>query len=178
MRQVRVRQARAGDAKAIAAVHVRSWQAAYRGMMRQDYLDGLDPAQREALWDSVLAENAWPRAGVLVLEDQATVAGFASFCPTRDQDEDPARVAEITAIYLMPITWGIGAGRQLMTAALDVLAAADYRQATLWVLDSNWRARRFYHAGGWQADGTVKTDDRRGFPLTEVRYRRLLPLSR
>lgn len=65
-----------------------------------------------------------------------------------------------------------------MTAALDVLAAAGYRQATLWVLDSNWRARRFYHAGGWQADGTVKTDDTRGFPLTEVRYRRLLPLSR
>jgi ribosomal protein S18 acetylase RimI-like enzyme len=78
----------------------------------------------------------------------------------------------------MPVAWGIGAGRQLMTAALDVLAAAGYRQATLWVLDSNWRARRFYHAGGWQADGTVKTDDTRGFPLTEVRYRRLLPLSR
>lgn len=106
MRQVRVRQARAGDAKAIAAVHVRSWQAAYRGMMRQDYLDGLDPAQREALWDSVLAENAWPRAGILVLEDRATVAGFASFCPTRDQDEDPARVAEITAIYLCPSLGG------------------------------------------------------------------------
>jgi len=175
MRQVRVRQAREGDVKAIAVVHVRSWQAAYRGMVPRDYLDGLDPAQREALWNTVLAESAWPRAGILVLEDQATVAGFAAFCPTRDQDEEPAQVAEITAIYLMPQVWGIGAGRQLMTGALEVLAAAGYRQATLWVLDSNRRARRFYHAGGWRADGTVKTDDTRGFPLIEMRYRRLLP---
>jgi GNAT superfamily N-acetyltransferase len=175
MRQVRVRQARAGDVKAIAVVHVRSWQAAYQGMVPQDYLDGLDPAQRETLWDTVLAESAWPSAGILVLEDQATVAGFAHFCPTRDRDGEPAQVAEITAIYLMPHAWGIGAGRQLMTAVLEVLAAAGYQQATLWVLHSNRRARRFYHAGGWRADGTVKTDDTRGLALTEVRYRRLLP---
>jgi hypothetical protein len=73
-------------------------------------------------------------------------------------------VAETTAIYLMPQAWGIGAGRQLMTAAMNVLAGAGYRQATLWVLDSNQRAQRSYQAGSWRADGTVKTDDTRGFP--------------
>jgi hypothetical protein len=43
------------------------------------------------------------------------------------------------------------------------------------VLDSNARARRFYEAAGFSPDGGVKVDATRGFPLTEVRYRRPLP---
>ena len=61
-----------------------------------------------------------------------------------------------------------------MTAALGRLTELGYRQATLWVLDSNARARRFYAAAGFQPDGAVKVDDSRGFPLAEVRYRRSL----
>jgi GNAT superfamily N-acetyltransferase len=160
---------------AIAVVHVRSWQAAYRGLVPQDYLDGLDPVRRRAQWDRVLAEASWPRAGVLVAEVDEQVAGFAAMYPTRDVDQDCAQVAEITAIYLAPEAWGIGAGRRLMTASLHVLTQAGYQQVTLWVLDANERARRFYAAGGWQADGAVKDDARLGFPLSEVRYRR--PLS-
>jgi hypothetical protein len=41
------------------------------------------------------------------------------------------------------------------------------------MLDSNNRARRFYEAGGWAADGAAKLDDRPGFMLHEVRYRRV-----
>jgi hypothetical protein len=47
--------------------------------------------------------------------------------------------------------------------------------ATLWVLQDNARARRFYSQAGWAADGAAKTDDVDGFPLLEVRYRRPLP---
>jgi hypothetical protein len=57
------------------------------------------------------------------------------------------------------------------------LAAAKFEQATLWVLDSNIRARRFYEAGGWVADGARKVDESHGFPIAEVRYQRALPLS-
>jgi GNAT superfamily N-acetyltransferase len=172
---VRVRQARAGDAGQIAVVHVRSWQAAYRGLVPHDYLDDLDPDLRQASWEAALAQDAWPRAGVLVAAAGEEIAGFAALGPARDDDEDPALTGEIRAIYLLPQAWGRGAGRQLMTTALDVLARARYEQATLWVLDSNDRARRFYEAAGWQPDGAVKTDAARGFPLAEVRYRHALP---
>jgi GNAT superfamily N-acetyltransferase len=174
MEAVRVRKAEAGDAMAIAVVHVRSWQAAYEGLVPQDYLDGLDPVRRRALWDRVLAEDAWPRAGVLVAGDGKRVAGFAHLRPARDEDAGPSLIAEITAIYLVPEAWGIGVGRQLMTTSLDALERAGYRQATLWVLDSNERARRFYEAAGWRPDGTVKSDGSLGFPLSEIRYRHLL----
>ncbi|MGH9204942.1 MAG: GNAT family N-acetyltransferase, partial [Acidimicrobiales bacterium] len=43
-----VRTAQAGDKQAVAGVHVRSWQAAYRGLMPDAYLDGLDPDDRAA----------------------------------------------------------------------------------------------------------------------------------
>ena len=38
-----------------------------------------------------------------------------------------------------------------MTGLLEALACAAYRQATLWVLDSNKRARRFYEAAGCES---------------------------
>ena len=64
-----------------------------------------------------------------------------------------------------------------MDAALACLAEAEFIQVTLWVLDSNVRARRFYAAGGWSADGAQKLDESRGFPIAQVRYRRSLPSS-
>lgn len=39
---VTVRPAGPGDALGLALVHVRAWQAAYPGLMPQQYLDGLD----------------------------------------------------------------------------------------------------------------------------------------
>lgn len=88
------------------------------------------------------------------------------------RDEDGAGVGEVTAIYLLDSHWGQGAGRELMAAAVEHLGAAGFTEATLWVLESNARARRFYEAAGWRPDGTVKVDESRGFPLREVRYRR------
>ena len=169
-----VRPARAEDAGQIALVHVRSWQAAYSGLLPQAYLDGLDIAQRTARWEQNLAHLEAPRSGVLVADEGGSLLGFVSWFPSRDADAASDQVAEIGAIYLLPAAWGTGTGRRLMAAALGGLASAGYRQVTLWVLESNARARRFYDAGGWSADGTAKLDESLGFPLAEVRYRRSL----
>lgn len=167
-----VRPADARDAAAIALVHVQAWQAAYRGLIPQDYLAGLDASQRQAAWERRLAETRLPAAGTLVAEVDDRVVGFAHLCPTRDAGEDPQAIGEITSIYLAPHVWGRGIGKTLITASVDVLTRAGYQQATLWVLEANERARRFYQACGWFPDGAVKRDESRGFPLTEVRYRR------
>jgi GNAT superfamily N-acetyltransferase len=169
-----VRPARAEDAGQIALVHVRSWQGAYRGLIPQAFLDELDVAQRTRTWERALAEADNPRAGVLVADDGGNVVGFVGYFPSRDPDADPDLIGEIGAIYLLPGAWGGGIGKRLMEAALGRLAGAGFTQVTLWVLDSNDRARRFYEAGGWSADGAAKQDDSRGFPLSEVRYRRSL----
>jgi RimJ/RimL family protein N-acetyltransferase len=173
---VEVRPARPEDVAQIAEVHVRSWQSGYQGLIPQDYLDGLDPAERLASWTRSLAETDRSRGGTLVVcDDDAQLVGFAHIRESRDADADARSVGEVWAVYLAPDAWGKGLGRELMAAALGRLAQAAYDQVTLWVLDTNARARRFYEAAGFQPDGAVKVDDSRGFRLREVRYRRLLP---
>jgi ribosomal protein S18 acetylase RimI-like enzyme len=175
-----VRPARAADAAQIALVHVRSWQAAYRGLLPQSYLDGLDPAQRVTRWRLALSAAPVSRGGVLVADDGEQLLGFVDYSASRDADisrdgdTGRAQVGEVNALYLLPAAWGRGVGRLLMEAALARLTQAGFAQATLWVLDTNARARRFYAAGGWSADGAVKCDDSRGFPITQLRYRKSL----
>lgn len=177
-RKVKIRPAEDKDAMAIAEVHVRSWQAAYPGLIPQDYLDGLRPEHRLDAWKQVLAATDWPRAGVLVLvedgpDDGSTsvvVKGFCHVCPTRDDDRDRATTGEVTSIYLAPEVWGLGNGVALLAASIDQVIAAGYEVATLWALDTNTRARRFYEIGGWKTDGATKAHDWGTFVCTDVRY--------
>jgi GNAT superfamily N-acetyltransferase len=80
----------------------------------------------------------------------------------------------VTSVYVRPDTWGAGAGRALMAAALEALRGQGFRDATLWVLRDNPRARRFYAAAGWAEDGATRDDVVGGASVTEVRYRRPL----
>lgn len=176
---MRVRRAGPDDAFGIAVVHVRSWQAAYRGLLPQDFLDDLDPVRRAEGWRQMLADGAadggtGTGGTVLVADGDHGVAGFAHLTASRDPDADPETVGEVTAIYLLPEFWGTGIGRRLMAESLETLRAAGFREATLWVLDTNQRARRFYEAGGWRADGAVKRETVGGATRNEARYRRPL----
>jgi GNAT superfamily N-acetyltransferase len=170
-----VRAATVRDAAELAAIHVRSWQAAYKGLLPQDYLDKLDVSDRVEGWRHTLRATDWSRSGVMVVHPGRELLGFAGFGPTRDGDDDAGAVGEIRAIYLVPEAWGMGLGKRLMSTALARLAVAGYSQATLWVLQSNARARRFYETGGWVHDGALKCDDSLGFPMQEIRYRKRLP---
>jgi ribosomal protein S18 acetylase RimI-like enzyme len=174
MRAMKIRPASVEDAAALAAVHIDTWRNAYRGQMPQDYLDELDATKRVANWRQWIESDQAP-AGTLVLDDETDgVAGFIYVSRSRDLDTDPEMVGEVQAVYVRSGYWGQGAGRRLMEAGLSRLAEAGLRESILWVLNTNRRARRFYEAGGWQPDGASKTDDLRGFPLVEVRYRRPL----
>jgi hypothetical protein len=70
-----IRRATINDAARIAETHVRSWQSAYHGLIPQDYLDSLDPAQRLTWWEQVLASVNWAVDGVLVVENELGPTG-------------------------------------------------------------------------------------------------------
>ena len=165
-----MRRAAVPDAEAIARVHVRSWQVAYRGQLPDGLLDSLNPAERIPRWGAILDETSWPGQGTLVVEDDiATVVGFANLSPTRNADQDPDVIGEITSFYIDPTSWGQGAGRRLMTAALAALGTR-FGSGTLWVLDTNSRARSFYESTGWRHDGAVKDDHVAGVQIHDLRY--------
>lgn len=166
-----VRPATEQDAEAVAAVQVRTSRAAYRGLIPQEHLDRSDPERRRVAWLQWLHGNPAPAALFVLEHGTDGVVGFINVAPGRDPDTDPRLVGEVQACYVLPEHSGRGGGRLLMEAALRRLRDAGLHEVVLWVLDTNERARRFYEAGGWRADGTTKTDASRGFPLLEVRYR-------
>jgi GNAT superfamily N-acetyltransferase len=176
-----VRPARPEDSEALGRVHIAAWQAAYRGLMPDDFLDELNPAARAKRWRAALLEGPGDgrylaegfEALTLVIEgDNGQVAGISVVGPPRRAE--PSCVGELWMINLEPAAWGRGLGTQLLGAATDELRGAGYVEAVLWVLAGNSRARRFYEREGWRPDGTELTDDARGFPITELRYRRKL----
>jgi ribosomal protein S18 acetylase RimI-like enzyme len=166
---MRIREAEPKDAQAIAEVHVRSWQAAYRGQLTDEYLDGLSVEERLEQHRRSLEQ---PRAEwrTWVADHEGTVTGFAVTGPSEDADAEPS-TGEVYAIYLEPDRVGTGLGRELFEHAVADLRERGFSVVTLWVLESNERARRFYEVAGWRADGT-QTNERVDCEMRPtVRYR-------
>lgn len=171
-----IRPATNADVAKLAGVNLRSWQAAYRGIMPDAGLAGLTVSEFEAVWAENLA--AAGRTNLLCEVDGA-VAGFVSFGATRDKDGsaaeagDAIRVGEIIGLYLDPPYWGMGQGRMLCDEALSALSAAGFGEVTLWVLRDNARARRFYERAGFVLEpGAQMYVQRWDVELPHVRYRR------
>jgi len=100
--------------------------------------------------------------------------GFVIFGPCRDEDAKRGQ-GEVYALYVEPEWWSAGVGRALLSHAQHALRALGFRDASLWVLESNERARRFYQVAGWQVDGTKGLQRRGEVELREVRFRITLP---
>ncbi|HEY7358877.1 MAG TPA: GNAT family N-acetyltransferase [Ktedonobacterales bacterium] len=165
-----IRPATLADAPAIAEVHVRSWQWAYRGQLPDEYLDGLsDTLERRVEARRAALANLPPEHRWWIAEQAGQIVGFAITEPSRD-DGAPPLTGEVALIYLLPEAAGKGIGRALFARAVADLRERGYQQAILWVLEGNARARRFYEAAGWRPDGARKTEERPGALLHEVRY--------
>jgi L-amino acid N-acyltransferase YncA len=163
---VEIRRARPADAAAIAEVHVRTWQAAYDHVFAAERLATIDVDARARLWEG------WLNAGetAFVAEDAGRVVAFAWIGAAR---EVPG-AGELYAIYAVPEAWGSSAGTELMRQACAALRDAGFREAILWVLDDNPRARRFYEREGWAADDTRREIEHLGARIEEIRYRIIL----
>jgi GNAT superfamily N-acetyltransferase len=175
---VRIRRAVPEDARSIATVYVRSWKGAYPGLIPQAYLDALSVDDRVGMWEETLDASDWPSTGVIVLlgparadgAEEGPITGVVSFCPTRDEDADAATVGEVVMFYLDPTAFGSGGAELLMSAVEVALRGAHFTSASLWVLGTNARARRFYERRGWRPDGATKLHDWGAFVATDVRY--------
>lgn len=149
------------DVEAVVAVHIRTWQRAYRGILPDEVLDNLDPVA----WAQRRRERYGNRESTALLaEADGKIAGFVHFGPDRDEPE----YGEIYAIYVDPDQWGTGIGHALMSRALDEL---PQEQVRLWVFEANGRALRFYARYGLHPDGTRAMYTPRGsdFAAPEIR---------
>ena len=152
---------------AVARVHVRSWQAAYRGLLPTAYLDRLRAEDRAEHYDFAHLDPLQPQTVVAV--EGGRVLGFATTAPSRDQDL--ADHGEIYALYVDPKEWGQGVGSTLLSEACARLVERAFRKALLWMLVGNLQADRFYRTHHWAPDGHHRTDTVWGVTIDEARYR-------
>lgn len=169
----RIREAVPDDAPALAALHIGAWRSAYRGLVPDTVLDGLSVERRTAWWRERLGSGDAGRERTWVVEDDRGLAGFATGGAARDESAPPPPGAgEIQAIYLRPDRIGSGLGRALFEHAVADLRAAGFDPIVVWVFEANERARRFYEAAGFRADGaTAPIDFGDGVIVPEMRYR-------
>jgi hypothetical protein len=90
-----IRDAELRDARGIAEVHVRSWQAAYVGIVPDEDLARLSVDQREQFWTQILSKD---ERATFVLVNGDLVVRWSGFGPARDEDCDQALVAELYGI--------------------------------------------------------------------------------
>jgi ribosomal protein S18 acetylase RimI-like enzyme len=166
---VRVRVAHPMDADALARVHVRSWQAAYSGLVDDAHLAGLDAGDRARIWRDRLTGGP-PGAVTYVATPGVDVVGFASVGPVRDEDlaRQQEGWAEVYALYVDPDRWRTGVGTALWRG-VDAGWGDEVAGVTLWVLRDNLRAREFYAARGLAPDGAHRKILIGERNLTEVR---------
>jgi GNAT superfamily N-acetyltransferase len=117
-----LRPAQPEDALAVALVHVRSWQTAYRTLLPDDYLDQLRPEDRAQKYDFTSHDPQKPRT--IVAAEGGLIYGFATTAPSRDLSLPDH--GELYALYVEPDQWGRGIGVALVAAARPISFRQDF----------------------------------------------------
>lgn len=157
-----VRAAVGDEAEEVARVHVQAWREAYVGIVPQAVLDRRDKDVSVERWRSIIESGS---STVRVAVRSGQVVGWATSGPSRD-DDAPASL-ELYGIYSVREVYGSGVGQRLLEAAIGTTEAA-----TLWVLEANARARRFYERNGFVPDGARKMFAIGGDQIPEIRMLR------
>jgi ribosomal protein S18 acetylase RimI-like enzyme len=199
---ITIRPATTADAAAIATVRADSWRAAYEGLLPAATLaEATGPASVSAYIQNLITRSctgilvaepphqdhqdkqSQPGQQDPAGPDGRPLIGFASFGPERDAAGQPGPApeasppgttpAELYAIYVAPAYWSGQAGWRLLTEVVNSAIAQRYASLSLWVLEANRRARRFYERGGFAVTGESQVMDDLG-GVTEIRYWRPL----
>lgn len=164
MPKINIRKADFTQAGTFAEILCKSWQSAYSGIIPKYILAKFTDVEtrRKSL-------EKWMSGGeavYLLAYCDDTPCGACCIGVSRDSNQPES--GEVVAIYLLEEYWGRGIGRALMRAALDEIKAMGFESVSLWVLERNTRARRFYEKCGLLPDGASKNSGLGD--ETEIRY--------
>jgi ribosomal protein S18 acetylase RimI-like enzyme len=166
-----LRPALVDDAGGIARTYIDSWRGAYRGILPDGVLDGMNLERERTSWRRVIASGLAQHRVLVLAPPKGGVAGFLTYGADRSR-RGPVRSAEgeVFTLYVAPGHQGRGGGRRLMAGAAEAMRAEGYRSLILWVLGLNERARGFYESLDGESAGE-RTTSVGGSRLALVGYR-------
>lgn len=160
------RKATLNDTEKIAFLHTQSWQRNYRGILRDEFLDGTLKENRLATWEDRL-QNPRDNQYVIVAEEKETISGFACVFA----EDDPVWGALLDNLHVVAERKGQGIGTRLLKLAAQW--AYERNPATnfhLWVFEKNRSARQFYESLGAVNYEVVSTENPGGGFADACRY--------
>lgn len=92
-------------------------------------------------------------------QEVVAAAGHLAFVAEADGEAVGVAAIEgdwLNGFYVLPDRWGGVVASALHEAVLEAIRAAGATSAHLWVLEANFRARRFYERRGWRENGTTR----------------------
>lgn len=153
----------------VGLITARSWQAAYKGIVPDEYLAKVTPEFRAERFKTVLAQLPDVEFYIALAEGNSAGVFNLHAC----MDEDAKGCGEIGVFYFLPEYWGTGCAVPAMEFALGRLKERGFEEVILNVLEENARARRFYEKQGFAPDGCRFTVDL-GRELMHMRFRKTL----
>ena len=134
--------------------HIACWNAAFRGIVSDEYLDNMSAEIEERVerLKKTLDRPGNSEFYCVIFEGRM----IGRLIIGKSQDEDKPDAGAIVAIYLLDEFWGKGYGREMMDFAIGALKRLGYREVVLWTPKENERAKRFYEKYGFTADGATK----------------------
>ncbi len=152
------------DIEKVAKIHLKSWKTAYCHFLPADLLHRLTVSEFIETWEKIVAT-----AGRLnrVYCDEQGIQGYVSYAT---RIEDNHKRGEIIGVYVEPKSWDLGIGRSLIKDALEWLQKQHCEIAYLWTIVENRNAREFYERIGFKSTKTIRTADRYGYAIREMKY--------
>ena len=163
--EINIRKVLPTEAYEYAACHIACWQAAYRGIMTDEYLDNMSAEKMAEDTRQALSNPGVYRFYCVELDRKM----IGRLVVSKSRDEDKPDAGEIAAMYLAGEYWDKGYGRKMMDFSIKEIKKMGYDEAFLWVLEENSRARKFYEKCGFEFDG-AKKETNIDKPLAHMRY--------
>jgi ribosomal protein S18 acetylase RimI-like enzyme len=160
-----VRFAKPDDAADIARVYIDAWHDTYPAILSKQLLCAMTPRGQTARWRATI--RAGRREQVLIAEAAPHgVVGMTSFGPSRDRGL--TFDAEVYTLYVDPLHFGCGIGRNLLNGSFGALRTRGFSSCVIWAHASN-PARFFYEAMGGRLVGE-RTTRMMGEPVAETAF--------
>lgn len=156
-------QLRPDEVSEVAKIYEDSWKFAYRGILPDDFLNGIVVDN----WIPYLSRN--PEASRVLRVDDRAVATI-SFGPARDWSRPGW--GEIVSIYVRPESERKGYGSALLRYAVNDLRSRGYDRIYIWTLEQNRKACAFYEKEGFSYSGNSAETEIGGKKLAVLRYER------
>jgi len=138
--EITIRPIVAADGITVANLHATSWRDAYRGMLRDDYLDADVASDRRHAWTERLGVPVDSDFG-FIAESAGEAVGFVFILGRADD----AWGTLVDNLHVLPGFKGRGIGRRLLeAAALETARRYPGERIHLYVFEANVAARRFY----------------------------------